>query len=762
MRLKLLLLSLLICNFTLAQQSLTSEQINRLADAGKIYGYVKYFHPWVQYKDFNWDSAFLSNVEKIIKAKDKNEYAAVIQKLLSTLNDNMTSVVTRSIKNNIEHLPPTSYNTTDGILYINFDEFYSNDSILQEAYANPEKLKGVIYDMRKPANPQLPNNPVGSLLDGAIVWNGSPVFFKGDALIPSLRKLYHKGVYETGFNHGSSFKITGIPKKNIPLVFIIKDEDEIPLAAIGLQQKGVAAIIQQDGKELLPGRSINFYITDSIIIKMRVAEAVNGDGSLSVVHPNAFYAASENTDSVIQMGKNIIVNGIKNPSYTSVPAPPVLWQSGQQSHEDYFPTKAYRMLAAAKIYAAVDYLFPCKDLMDKDWEKSYRSTISKFIEASDSLDYLRAVAELYSNINDSHGFITYGPFSLKLNPIIQGRGNYVPPVITSVIENKVIVTGIYDDSVCRKAGIEKGDIILSIDGKDPMKLINENRKYQPASTIANQTFLISKFLLFGNKGQVRILKIQNKNGNIRETYLPTIKEFDGNWWNDDYTLAIYSQHTNPTFKLLTKDIGYVDLTSPLTNKDADSMFALFKNTKGIIFDDRGYPHSNADLLGKMFVKHPDAVISKGTISVAVFPNVEEIGGYEEKPKEIYTSEQSDFRNLDINNSGSKWIYPGKIVMLINEAPQSSGDALPMTWKTACDAILIGSPTSGTSAEMAWFTIPGNLTLYYSQYIGAFPDGKRIQRVGVQPDILVTPTIKGIQAGKDEVLDRAIKYLQTEK
>jgi C-terminal processing protease CtpA/Prc len=118
--------------------------------------------------------------------------------------------------------------------------------------------------------------------------------------------------------------------------------------------------------------------------------------------------------------------------------------------------------------------------------------------------------------------------------------------------------------------------------------------------------------------------------------------------------------------------------------------------------------------------------------------------------------------LDINNSGSEWIYPGKIVMLINEAPQSSGDDLPLKWKTACDAILIGSATSGTDAVMSNFSIPGNLTLYYSEYIGSFPNGKRVQRIGVQPDILVRPTIKGIQAGKDEVLERAVKYLQTGK
>ena len=53
----LFFLLFLVSEFTFAQQSLTYEQINQLADAGKIYGYVKYFHPFLQYKEINWDSA---------------------------------------------------------------------------------------------------------------------------------------------------------------------------------------------------------------------------------------------------------------------------------------------------------------------------------------------------------------------------------------------------------------------------------------------------------------------------------------------------------------------------------------------------------------------------------------------------------------------------------------------------------------------------------------------------------------------------------
>jgi len=35
----------------------------------------------------------------------------------------------------------------------------------------------------------------------------------------------------------------------------------------------------------------------------------------------------------------------------------------------------------------------------------------------------------------------------------------------------------------------------------------------------------------------------------------------------------------------------------------------------------------------------------------------------------------------------------------------------------------------------------------------------LQKVGLVPDVFVKPTIKGIRENRDEVLDKAIKYLK---
>jgi C-terminal processing protease CtpA/Prc len=41
----------------------------------------------------------------------------------------------------------------------------------------------------------------------------------------------------------------------------------------------------------------------------------------------------------------------------------------------------------------------------------------------------------------------------------------------------------------------------------------------------------------------------------------------------------------------------------------------------------------------------------------------------------------------------------------------------------------------------------------------FGDGSRFQNVGILPDVPAAPTVEGIRAGKDEVLDKGIEVLR---
>jgi C-terminal processing protease CtpA/Prc len=56
-------------------------------------------------------------------------------------------------------------------------------------------------------------------------------------------------------------------------------------------------------------------------------------------------------------------------------------------------------------------------------------------------------------------------------------------------------------------------------------------------------------------------------------------------------------------------------------------------------------------------------------------------------------------------------------------------------------------------------LPGDILVWFTGLAVRHADGRPLQRVGLEPDIPARPTIRGIRAGRDEVLERALAYLR---
>jgi C-terminal processing protease CtpA/Prc len=104
-------------------------------------------------------------------------------------------------------------------------------------------------------------------------------------------------------------------------------------------------------------------------------------------------------------------------------------------------------------------------------------------------------------------------------------------------------------------------------------------------------------------------------------------------------------------------------------------------------------------------------------------------------------------------------YRGRTVMLIDERAMSQAEHMGLFLKAANGTTFIGTPTAGANGDVARFTIPGGITISFSGHDIRHPDGRQLQRAGLQPDIEARPTIAGIRSGRDEVLERALEYLR---
>lgn len=102
-------------------------------------------------------------------------------------------------------------------------------------------------------------------------------------------------------------------------------------------------------------------------------------------------------------------------------------------------------------------------------------------------------------------------------------------------------------------------------------------------------------------------------------------------------------------------------------------------------------------------------------------------------------------------------YHGKTALLIDGRAVSQAEHLALFLKAA-GAVLVGSATAGADCIQTDFSVPGGVRVYFSGALVREPNGRLIQRAGVLPDFPVEPTIEGIRAGRDEVLDRAIEVV----
>jgi C-terminal processing protease CtpA/Prc len=72
--------------------------------------------------------------------------------------------------------------------------------------------------------------------------------------------------------------------------------------------------------------------------------------------------------------------------------------------------------------------------------------------------------------------------------------------------------------------------------------------------------------------------------------------------------------------------------------------------------------------------------------------------------------------------------------------------------------VIGSTTAGADGDVSQFGLPGGLSTMISGLGVFYPDKKPTQRVGIVPDVEVKPTIAAIRAGRDELLEEAVRRI----
>lgn len=398
-------------------------------------------------------------------------------------------------------------------------------------------------------------------------------------------------------------------------------------------------------------------------------------------------------------------------------------------NEKYYYNMSYtddglKLLALYRYWNMIQYYFPYKYLTDKNWNIILKDYIPKVIKTKNKLEYELVMIELIGEINDTHATTSVG-----FNNVQNKRGKHFAPFKVRFIENKLVVTDYYNPEFKDKSKLKVGDIITHVNGKTVQSIVDSVSKYYPASNLTAKLRNISGDILRSNDEHIKVNYLSNNQE--KQHHLPLIPKdkLNFNWykWKDE-----------KCYKILDNNIGYVTLQY-ISESDIPQIKSLFKDTKGIIIDIRNYPSTFVPFkLGNFFVSSSTPFVKFTSFSL-------------DNPGEFLIIEGPKIPK-------DEELFKGKLVVLVNEDSQSRSEYTVMALKAGNNTTVIGSQTAGADGSVSAIYLPGGLRTRISGNGIYYPDGTETQRVGIVPDIEVKPTIQGIKEGKDEVLERAIAFI----
>ncbi len=117
---------------------------------------------------------------------------------------------------------------------------------------------------------------------------------------------------------------------------------------------------------------------------------------------------------------------------------------------------------------------------------------------------------------------------------------------------------------------------------------------------------------------------------------------------------------------------------------------------------------------------------------------------------------TDFEEKSLRWASAK--YTGRVVVLIDRSTYSAAEILAHVLAHHGRATLVGRKTGGAVIAARRYRLPngGRLDVPVIDYFGL--DGKRLEGVGVAPQIAVTRTVAALQARRDEDVEAALLHL----
>lgn len=385
-----------------------------------------------------------------------------------------------------------------------------------------------------------------------------------------------------------------------------------------------------------------------------------------------------------------------------------------------------RLAAFDYVWRTIDERYYDAKMNGVDWKAAGERWKPRVLEAPDDDAFWDRLDRMAGELRDSHTRVE----SPKRAALIAKSESVSLGFSFLPLGDALVVTGVNPESDAWWAGVRPGMTLATVEG-EPAKAVYARLRAEgrDSSTEFARHSAASRRLLAGEPDSTAKLGFLRGDGTPLEATLRRTR---------------LSSPPRVTFRKLPSGHGYVRLTAWSQPLEGQMIAAIreLKDTPGLVIDLRGNGGGSGLMVrnvAKQFFK--GEVVAGNTLTRTGKPITLAFDLIE-----VIKLEQK------LEGTG---LYAGPVAVLVDAGSGSGSEMFAAILQSQKRGTVVGQTSCGCLlGYLGYADIPGGGKLAYSEIGFRFPDGSRIEGVGVVPDEPVPLDPADLRANRDRVLERA--------
>jgi hypothetical protein len=373
------------------------------------------------------------------------------------------------------------------------------------------------------------------------------------------------------------------------------------------------------------------------------------------------------------------------------------------------PDRAASIASGMALWGFARHFYPYWQHLGGDWDAQFRSWASAQPERQTRAELADSLRRLAAGLQDGHATV----FDQRL----RATTAFLPFAMRRIGGEWVVTAS-------TTAQLKPGDVITTIEGRDAREYMDGKVALVSGSPQWREWRAGMDFVR-GTKDATLRLGIERAGERIPvEVY-----------WSAP---AMASSPRPDAIANLGNGVWYVDL-SRFDEKAFDAALPKLREAGAVIFDLRGYPRSGAIDAARHWISRAE------TYKWMSVPLVTDP-----------THAPDRYRGFGWDMEPRDELKGVRKLLLVDARAISFSESLTGYFASQKAGTIVGEPTAGANGNVLMVQLPNGYGVTMTGMRVVRHDGSIMQARGFQPDVRVVPTIEGLRAGRDEVLERAVE------